>query len=115
MTTPPQQSSAHVVLVGRLGSSIEERELPSGDCVTTFTIIVDRPADRGRAGGGRTTVKVDAIACQTFRDPVVRRLTALEPGRWVQAEGTLRRRFWRSGAALNSIMEVDVSSLRAVR
>lgn len=113
--TTTQQSSAHVVLVGRLGSSIEERELPSGDIVTTFTVIVDRTVDRGRGSGSRTTVKVDAIACQTFRSPVVRRLTTLEPGRWVQAEGTLRRRFWRTGAALNSIMEVDVTSLRAVR
>lgn len=115
MTTTAPQSEAHVVLVGRLGSSIEERELPSGDTVTTFTVVVDRAVERGRGGGTRTAVKVDAIACQTFRSPVVRRLGTLEPGQWVQAEGTLRRRFWRTGAALNSIMEVDVSSLRAVR
>jgi single-strand DNA-binding protein len=86
------------------------RELPSGDVVTVFTIVVDRP----RAPGVPvSTVKVDAIACQAFRAGVVNRLDRLVPGQWVRAEGTLRRRFWRSGAGLGSAMEVEVSRLQA--
>jgi single-strand DNA-binding protein len=104
-------SSADVVVVGRLGSRVEVRELPSGDSITVFTIVVDRSRATGRPA---STVKVDAIACQAFRAGVVNRLERLEPGQWVRAEGTLRRRFWRSGAGLGSAMEVEVSRLQAV-
>jgi single-strand DNA-binding protein len=96
------------VVVGRLGSRVDVRELPSGDTVTVFTIVVDR----GRSAGRTSTVKVDAIACQAFRPAVVSRLERLEPGQWVRAEGSLRRRFWRSGAGLGSAMEVEVSRLQ---
>ena len=97
-----------------MGSRVEERTLPSGDTLTVFTIIVDRAAaPRSRAAGSTASaVKVDAIACQAFRASVIRRLNSLEPGQWVVAEGTLRRRFWRSGAGLGSAMEVEVSRLQ---
>ena len=108
--TSEPSSSADVVLVGRLGAHVEVRELPSGDTVTVFTIVVDRPRTAGRQG---SAVKVDAIACQSFRAAVVNRLGRLEPGQWVRAEGALRRRFWRSGAGLGSAMEVEVSRLQA--
>lgn len=104
-------SSADVVVVGRLGSRVEVRELPSGDTVTVFTIVVDRVRAVGRPA---SAVKVDAIACQAFRAGVVNRLGRLEPGQWVRAEGALRRRFWRSGAGLGSAMEVEVSRLSTV-
>jgi single-strand DNA-binding protein len=106
--TSVPESSADVVIVGRLGSRVDQRELPSGDAVTVFTVVVDRPPG-SRAPGSR--VRVDAIACQAFRATVVRRLGALEPGTWVRAEGRLRRRFWRTGAGLGSAMEVEVSRL----
>jgi single-strand DNA-binding protein len=101
---------ADVVLVGRLGARIDERELPSGDTIVVFTVVVDRP--RG-AGGSGSSVKVDAIACQALRASVVKRLGSLAPGDWVRAEGVLRRRFWRSGTALGSAMEVEVSRIQA--
>ena len=109
------RSSATVEIVGRLGARVEERTLPSGDALTVFTIVVDRaPVSRARAAGSpASAVKVDAIACQAFRANVIRRLGSLEPGQWVVAEGTLRRRFWRSGAGLGSAMEVEVSRLQA--
>jgi single-strand DNA-binding protein len=119
-TPAAPRSFADVVLQGRLGSRVEERELPSGDRITTFTVVVDRPlhsgARRGAEGSGRTsTVRVDAIVCQTFRADVIRRLERLEPGQEVRAEGCLRRRFWRTGAGLGSAMEVEVSRLTVVR
>jgi single-strand DNA-binding protein len=106
--SPTPASTAEVAVVGRLGSRVDRRELPSGDCVTVFTVIVDRPPG-ARPPGSR--VSVDAIACQAFRATVVRRLAGLEPGTWVRAEGRLRRRFWRTGAGLGSAMEVEVSRL----
>jgi len=108
------QSSSSVMIVGRLGSRVEARTLPSGDEVTVFTVIVDRSAkDQSRSGGRAATV--DSISCQTFRAAVARRLGTLEAGTWVQVEGTLRRRFWRSGGGLSSAMEVDVVRLERCR
>ena len=104
------ESFSEVTVVGRLGARIDERELPSGDAVTVFTVVVDRPP-RERSGG--TTV--DAIACQTFRPAVARRLEAMTAGDWVRVEGVLRRRFWRAGAALGSAMDVDVRRVQRVR
>ncbi len=101
-----------MVLVGRLGSTVTQRELPSGDTVTVFTIVVDRPA---RADPSGSRVRVDAIPCQAFRVTVARRVMTLEPGQWIRAEGRLRRRFWRSGAGLGSALEVEVSSVKRCR
>jgi single-strand DNA-binding protein len=96
-----------VVLLGRLGSRVEQRILPSGDELTTFTVVVDRPPARGQASRQR----IDSIACHTTRAAVVRRLQALAPGDEVRAEGSLRRRFWRAGAGLASATEVEVSAI----
>jgi len=113
-STQEVRSSSQVAVIGRLGSRVEVRTLPSGDEVTIFTVIVDRSAkDQSRAGG--RTATVDSISCQTFRAGVARRLSTLEAGTWVQVEGSLRRRFWRFAGGLSSAMEVDVIRLERYR
>lgn len=107
----PTSTSAAVHLVGRLGNRIESRQLPSGDEVVTFTVIVDRP----RRARGAPGPRVDAIACQAFRAPLRRRIAGWEPGTWIEVEGALRRRFWRAGGGLGSAMEVEVTRLSRVR
>ena len=107
-------SFSEVTVVGRLGARVAERELPSGDTVTVFTVVVDRSAREASTSGSRG-VTVDSIACQSFRVAVSRRVQALAPGDWVRIEGALRRRFWRAGAGLGSAMEVDVRRLQRVR
>jgi single-strand DNA-binding protein len=102
-------TSCQVRIVGRLGSRVDSRELPSGDTVVTFTIVVDRPR-RARSDG--TRARVDAIPCQAFLAPVRRRVTTLEPGTLVEAEGRLRRRFWRNLAGPSSVLDVEVTKLR---
>ena len=94
-----------VTIVGRLGGTVVERELPSGDTVTTFTVVVDRPRVRG------SRVTVDAIPCQAFTARLRAAVGRLEPGTLVQVQGTLRRRFWRSTGGLGSALEVDVVHL----
>lgn len=98
---------AEVLMIGRLGSKVTQRELPSGDAITVFSVIVDRPrhAIRGQ-------VKVDTIACQASRARIADRVARLDPGVLIRVEGVLRRRFWRSGGSLASAMEVDVVALR---
>lgn len=98
----PASTSSSVSITGRLGGTVVERELPSGDTVTTFTVVVDRPRARD------SRVVVDAIPCQAFTARLRAAVGRLEPGTLVEVHGTLRRRFWRSGAGLGSALEVDV-------
>ena len=114
-------ASCHVAIVGRMGARVDRRELPSGDVVTTFTIVVDRPATaRTRVTRDSATrdaspaARLDSIPCQSFRATVARRAEALPAGTWVRAEGALRRRFWRAGAGVGSAMEVEVARLDRV-
>jgi len=99
--------SNSVELVGRLGKVMAERELPSGDNVTAFTIIVDRP-EREIVGKS----KVDAIPCQTMRVSVATKVADWESGTTVHVNGVLRRRFWRTAQGLGSAVEVEVRSLK---
>lgn len=96
--------------MGRLGSTVAERELPSGDLVTTFSVVVDRPV-RDRRG----SVSVDSIACQTFSVALGARIMTWEPGVPVEVKGSLRRRFWRSGTGIGSVMEVQAATVRKIR
>jgi single-strand DNA-binding protein len=96
-----------VELIGRLGKVSGERDLPSGDHITAFSVIVDRPE---REIVGRT--KVDAIPCQTFRVSVASKVNTWESGTEVVATGVLRRRFWRTSTGLGSVVEVEVRSLK---
>ena len=105
-------SCSEVTLVGRLGARVDERTLPSGDVITTFTVVIDR---RRRRGEPPSAARVDAIPCQAGQAAVARRLATMESGQWVRVEGSLRRRFWRSAAGLGSAMEVDVRRLTLER
>ena len=103
------ESRSEVRVVGRLGTKVLERELPSGASLTTFSIVVDR-AERDR----HSEVAVDTIACVTPLRGVARRVDGMTAGTWVEASGVLRRRFWRATNGLGSAMEVEVRQLRRV-
>lgn len=96
-----------VEVVGRLGSRVTQRELPSGDVATGFSVIVDRPAS-DQVG----STKVDTLPCQTFRESVSKKVMAMEPGTQVSCTGVLRRRFWRSTGGLASALEIEVRALK---
>ena len=100
-----------VTLVGRVSAAAEERELPSGDALVSWRLIVDRPPQR-RAPAGARAVVVDTVDCVAFAAPVRRTARALAPGDVVRVEGALRRRFWRSGAGASSRTEVEVAAVR---
>ena len=96
-----------VEITGRLGGNVMQRLLPSGDEMTTFSVIVDRP-ERERVG----STKVDTIPCQTFRVSVASKVSSFDEGTLVIAHGVLRRRFWRAPSGLGSSMEVEVRTLK---
>jgi len=108
------KTTSQVEVIGRLGARNQTRELPSGDVITTFTVIVDRPPTRG-SSETKSGSRVDAIACVSARARVREAIQRWEPGTMVKIDGTLRRRFWRSPGGLGSAMDVDVRVMRRVR
>lgn len=112
-----------VHLIGRLGAVSQERALPSGDEVLTFHVVVDRgsggrPTGRPRSGvgsGSRTGDGVDALGCAAWSARARRTVRGLDPGTWLEVEGSLRRRFRRGAAPPVSFYEVEVARVRRVR
>jgi single-strand DNA-binding protein len=102
-----------VHLVGRLAAEPVRRALPSGDVLVSFRLVVTRTPAPRRRGGARTPT-VDTLDCAAWRADVQRALARLSAGDVVEAHGSLRRRFWRAGAAAVSRSEVEVVRLKRV-
>lgn len=110
-TVVPDTATANEVrLVGRLSQPPEERVLPSGDTVWTFRVVVARPPGRARS---RQTV--DALECAAWTARARRSVATWSAGDVVEVVGALHRRFYRSGAAVGSRVEVEMSSGRLIR
>ena len=102
-----------VALTGRVSADPEERELPSGDAITTFRLVVDRPR-RPRTDGARGPT-VDVIDCVAWTAGVRRTVRGLDPGDVVSLRGSLRRRFWRGPTGASSRYEVEVGAVKRLR
>ena len=98
-----------VRLVGRLSAPPVELVLPSGDRMSTFRVVVGRPP------GHRSQQPVDALECTTWVARVRRSALSWQPGDVVEVQGSVRRRFFRTGSGAASRVEVEVSSARRVR
>jgi single-strand DNA-binding protein len=98
-----------VRLQGRLAAAPEERELPSGDVMWAFRVVVDRPP------GGRSRQRVDALECVAWQARVRRSVSSWRVGDQVALEGALRRRFFRTASGAASRVEVEVTSARVIR
>jgi single-strand DNA-binding protein len=99
-----------VRLVGRLAAEPVRRELPSGDVLLQFRLIVERR--RGNRPTGRREPTVDTLDCAAWRKDVQRSLGSCEPGDVIEVQGALRRRFWRSPGGPASRSEVEVARVR---
>ncbi|MBC7275547.1 single-stranded DNA-binding protein [Nocardioides sp.] len=99
-----------VRLIGRLSLAAEERQLPSGDQLTAFRVVVNRPRDKRR--GSR--VQIDALECHTWIARVRRAAMTWQVGDVIEVNGSLRRRFFKTGGRLQSMTEVEVLSARRV-
>ena len=105
-------ASNEVLLVGRLAAAAQERELPSGDLLTTWRLVVDRPP-RTLPEGVRQP-SIDTFDCATWSAGVRKQVAAYSPGDVLRVEGALRRRFWRAGTSAASRYEVEVTRVKRV-
>jgi single-strand DNA-binding protein len=94
-----------VVISGRLSAPAQRKELPSGDQIVSWRLVVDRVA----ADGAR---KFDVVDCTTFGARLRRQALTWHEGDVVEVTGALRRRFWRGPAGVQSRCEVSADSAR---
>lgn len=97
-----------VTLVARVTTEAEQFELPSGDTLMKFRVVVPRHKPVTKA-------TVDTIDCVAFKPVVQKKSANLEIGDIVEITGELRRRFWKTGDGVASRMEVEVSKITNVR
>lgn len=95
---------------GRVAAVPEERELPSGDRITTARLVVARPP-----GPARSRQPVDVLDCVGWTGRARRLLGGWRPGAVVEVEGSLRRRFRRRAGTVTSRVEIEVHGGRRVR
>ena len=108
-------SRNEVVLVGRVSGEPQERELPSGDRLVSWRVVLDRPAPRRPLPEGARAVTIDTVDCVAWGAGVRRTARSLGDGDVVSLQGSLRRRFWRGSTGAASRTEVEVESLRRLR
>jgi single-strand DNA-binding protein len=98
-----------VFLRGRLAAEVQCRELPSGDEISVFRLVVERPpGERAR---------VDSLDCAASSARVRRVLSRAVAGDELELTGALHRRFWRgpSGTASRYEVQVDTAKLTSRR
>jgi single-strand DNA-binding protein len=99
-----------VHLVGRLSAEPVARELPSGDVVITFRLVVAR--DPTQRGSGSRSPTVDTIDCAAWTRSAQRSLRSRTAGDLLEVHGALRRRFWRGPTGPASRSEVEAATVR---
>lgn len=90
-----------VLLRGRVSSLAVEKELPSGDKVMEFRIVIARSDGEG----------FDTIDISAWNSKLRRTAGSLKNDQWVEVSGSIKRRFWRGAAGLASRWQIDASEI----
>lgn len=89
------------LLRGRVSAAATDRELPSGEHVVEFRLIVTRAEREG----------VDTLDIAAWSAKSRRTALSLKPGEWVEVSGAVRRRFWQGPAGLASRWQIEGESI----
>ena len=89
------------LLRGRVSAQATDRELPSGEHVVEFRLIVTRAQREG----------VDTLDIAAWSAKSRRTALSLKPGEWVEISGAVRRRFWQGPAGLASRWQIEGESI----
>ena len=93
-----------VVLRGRVSQEAVEKELPSGDKVVEFRLIVTREKQSG----------VDTLDIASWSAKSRRTALSLTPDEWVEVSGSIHRRFWSSPTGLASRWQVEAVEISRI-
>ncbi|MCU1603468.1 MAG: Single-stranded DNA-binding protein [Frankiales bacterium] len=103
-----------VLLVGRLSQPAQAVDLPSGDQLTSFRVVVDRGPSKRPVPDGRRVPTVDTLECVAWQPHVQKAAQGWEPGDVLEVHGAARRRFYRAGGSVQSRFEIEVSKVKRV-
>ena len=93
-----------VLLRGRVSQEAIEKQLPSGDKVVEFRLIVTR--DRQ---SGVDTLDIAAWSAKSRRSALL-----LVADEWVEISGSIHRRFWSGPAGLASRWQVEAVEISRI-
>jgi single-strand DNA-binding protein len=93
-----------LLLRGRVSAIAVEKELPSGDKLVEFRLIVSR-----ERRDGVDTLDIGAWSAKS-------RLLAmtLKPDEWIEVSGAIHRRFWRAAGGLASRWQVEAVEISRI-
>jgi single-strand DNA-binding protein len=113
MSTAQETPAARnvVSLTGRVSSMPVERELPSGDRVVTFRVVMPRAQTPMTAKSKQVS---DWVDCAAWGGRVRRSVAAWQVDDQVEVEGALRRRFFRDAGGSSTRLEVEVLTARRI-
>ena len=108
-TAPGGDGVNEVRLRGTLSAVPQVRELPSGDRLGSWRIVVPReqPDEHARP-------RHDTIDCVSFDVQLIDEAVRWLPGTQVQIEGSLRRRVFRAGGGLQSRYDVEAHLVQVI-
>ena len=93
-----------VLLRGRVSSVAVQKELPSGDKVVEFRLIVTRDKQSG----------VDTLDIGAWSSKARRTALTLTPDQWVEVSGSIHRRFWSGPTGLASRWQVEAVEITRI-
>ena len=91
------QSLNELTLRGRVSAPATVKELPSGDKVVEFRLIVSRSDRNG----------VDTLDIAAWSANSRKRALSLQAEQWIEINGAIHRRFWQSPSGLTSRWQVE--------
>ena len=98
-----------VFLIGRVTSIAGEKKMPSGDIVSEFRVVVERPGKTGKGGA------IDTVDIAVWKSALRKKVSSFKPDNWVEIKGSVRRRFWKSAAGIASRWQVEASEIRTLK
>jgi single-stranded DNA-binding protein len=89
------------LLRGRVSAPATDRELPSGEHVVEFRLIIKRDSREG----------VDTLDIAAWNSKARRTALSLKSGEWIEVSGSIRRRFWQSPTGAASRWQIEGQSI----
>jgi len=93
-----------LLLRGRVSAEAIEKQLPSGDKLVEFRLIVTRQKRNG----------VDTLDIAAWSSKSRRSALSLKPNEWVEIAGAVHRRFWQSPGGLASRWQVEALEITRI-
>jgi single-strand DNA-binding protein len=93
-----------LLLRGRVSAKALEKELPSGDKIVEFRLIVSRQRHDG----------VDTLDITAWSAKSRRIALTLKPDEWVEVSGAIHRRFWTGAGGLASRWQVEAVEISRI-